>query len=191
MNRETEVAKKNDSELLITGNFERLIRENEQYLRKFIYSKLWDKQDCDDIFQSTCIEAWRCFHSFKGRSHPKYWLTGIAFNMIKNHARRDSNNKNLCESLPDDLTMIEYSCNGVLDPAYILSGNELLGKALDAYRTLPSNMRETWDIVVSQEKSYEQAAKKLNIPLGTVRSRISRAREAIKVAVNNMEHGQS
>lgn len=165
-------------------NIELLVKEYGQFLKQFIYRKLWDKQNAEDIFQTVILEAIKSKHTFKAECHPKYWLMGIASNVIKNTARKSS--AVMCsiddvdgQSILDDITL-----DGAEDPADAYERELFLDSLQKAFSTLPEDMKVVMIEVVNNGSSYMDAAKKLNIAIGTVRSRISRARELMRMRVS-------
>lgn len=168
-----------------TLSIDELIETHGHFVMKFIKKRCWDIQSADDIFQSTMLEALKCFSKFRGDSHPRTWLCGIAYNMVRNHAK--SFNSPSFESL-DSLNNNEYITDhtnfGTEDPFNIHLRDAQLDHLCTIFNTLPNDMKITFDEVVSNGKTYEQTAKILNLPIGTVRSRISRARDIFRMQSN-------
>lgn len=168
-----------------TLSIDKLIETHGHFVMKFIKKRCWDIQSADDIFQSTMLEALKCFSKFRGESHPRTWLCGIAYNMVRNHAK--SFNTPSFESL-DNLHNNEYLTDhtnfGTEDPFNIHLRDAQLDHLCTIFDTLPNDMKITFDEVVSNGKTYEQTAKILNLPIGTVRSRISRARDIFRTQSN-------
>ena len=162
-----------------------LIETHGHFVMKFIKKRCWNIQSADDIFQSTMLEAIRCFGKFRGESHPRTWLCGIAYNMIRNHAK--SFNTPSFESL-DSLHTNDYYADhtnyGTEDPFNIHLRDAQLDHLCTIFDMLPDDMKTTFDEVVSNGRTYEQTAKILNLPIGTVRSRISRARDIFRMQSN-------
>lgn len=168
-----------------TLSIDSLIEIHGNFVMKFIKKRCWDIQSADDIFQSTMLEALKCFSKFRGESHPRTWLCGIAYNMIRNHAK--SSNTPSFESL-DNLHNNEYLTDntnyGTEDPFNIHLRDAQLDHLCTIFDGLPNDMKITFDEVVSNGRTYEQTAKILDLPIGTVRSRISRARDIFKTQSN-------
>lgn len=158
-----------------------LLEEHGTFVFKFIRKRTWDQQSCEDIYQSTMVEALKCFKNFRGESQPRTWLCGIAYNMIRNYSKGLSNHTT--ESLEDCKNIESYmddSSFGTEDPSDIHWRNVQLEKIAKVFDELPKDMRITFEEVVSRGKSYEETALSLNLPIGTVRSRIARAREIFR-----------
>ena len=127
------------------------------------------------------LEALKCFKNFRNESQPRTWLCGIAYNIIRNYS------KNLaCQNLEsiDDLSneepTLQMNTFGTEDPSEVYSRNLEIENVSKIFDELPTEMRTTFDEVISRGRSYEETAQLLNLPIGTVRSRISRAREIFR-----------
>lgn len=169
---------------LSASDFTMIISEHGQYVKRFIAKKVCDPQEVEDIYQTTLMEAYKCHTKFRGESHPRTWLCGIAYNIFKNFL---TNKKHwMHESLAnieahDEISdTFDFKMLGLEDPKDIYERQELLDRIHEAFEDLPVNMRETFDAVVSDGASYEEASDTFGIPLGTVRSRVSRARESLR-----------
>ncbi|WP_273808431.1 MULTISPECIES: RNA polymerase sigma factor [unclassified Pseudomonas] len=153
---------------------QQLAAEHRQKLRAFVHKRVLNAADADDIVQSTYLEAWRNREKFSGLARPETWLCGIALNLIRNHFRRFYAQPQL-SPLEDVLHW-----NDDLDVSQQCEHLCLLNRTLDAMEDLPFNMRETLHRAIESEGSYQETAEYLGVPIGTVRSRLSRAREQLK-----------
>jgi RNA polymerase sigma-70 factor (ECF subfamily) len=127
--------------------------------------------------QNTFVEAIRCADRFSGLSKPSTWLFGIALNLARNQVRR--NCADMYETVDD--TFIEQIVDQHADPAHLFESRQITGKVEALLRGFPSKIRDTFDAVVNGEATYEEAAATLDIPIGTVRSRVSRVRAAVRL----------
>lgn len=158
------------------SEFELLVAKQEKRLRNFIIKHFRDENAVEDIFQQTLIEAYCCWDNFRGDAKRATWLFGIALNIIRNTARRSPQYKFHFTSDEDlELEQAEGS-----DPMQHCMKNEFSIKLESAIGNLPSDLRETLVLVVQHGNSYQEAADILGIPIGTVRSRISRSRAQLK-----------
>jgi RNA polymerase sigma factor (sigma-70 family) len=167
------------------NNFSEIVSKHGRYVHNFISKKVWNKNDVDDIYQTTLLEAFKSFSSFRGESHPRTWICGIAYIVFKNYLRNKSVHS--FEALEDLSGYIEKGQEfedapnlDLENPETIHERMELLSILQEAFEDLPEGMKETFESVVANGESYESAAKRYNIPVGTVRSRISRARQALR-----------
>ncbi|VUD40236.1 ECF RNA polymerase sigma factor SigE [Thalassocella blandensis] len=165
-------------------NIEKLVLEHGQTIKQFIYRKLWNKQNVEDVFQTVILEAIKSSHTFNGECHPKYWLMGIASNVIKNSARKENAVFFPIEASDGHNIIDEMSQEWVEDPADTYEQEIFLNEIEDAYSNLPEEMKSVMFEVVNNGKSYADTANELNIAIGTVRSRVSRARDFMRTRVN-------
>jgi len=158
------------------SEFELLVAKQEKRLRNFIVKHFRDENAVEDVFQQTLIEAYCCWDSFRGDAKRATWLFGIALNIIRNTARRSPQYKFHFTS-DEDLEMEQAEGS---DPMQQCMKNEFSIKLESAIGNLPNDLRETLILVVQHGNSYQEAADILGIPIGTVRSRISRSRAQLK-----------
>lgn len=157
----------------------RLACSSEKKLRCFIKKRVFNRADVDDLMQMTYLEAWRNKHKFLGASKPETWLFGIASNLISNHFKNFYSRPH-CGTLED--SGIESLQQGH-DPSQISDDQRVLIRTLEAMDRLSVDMRAVIDLVVDSDISYQDAALQLGVPIGTVRSRLARARGQLKTSV--------
>ena len=153
-----------------------LFRDHYKHLIRFVQRYARNSEDAEDIVQNTFMEALRCADRFSGLSKPSTWLFGIALNLARNQVRR--NCADMYESVEDDF--IEQIADMHANPADLIESRQLTGKVEMLLRSFPPKIRDTFDAVVSGDATYEEAAEYLDIPVGTVRSRVSRVRAAVR-----------
>ncbi len=156
--------------------FRELIAQHQRRLYRFVIKYIDHPDDAADITQQAFVEAARTIASFRGDSKLSTWLFGIAMNMVRNYLSRAPHRVHKFET-DDSLLGLASS---ELDPSDSLSQRELLILAEKAFGDLPSEMSEVLGLVAVDEISYQHAADILSIPLGTVRSRVSRARAVLR-----------
>jgi RNA polymerase sigma factor (sigma-70 family) len=145
-------------------------------LRAFIHKRVANLDDVDDILQCTFLEAIRNEHKFLGTSKPQTWLCGIALNLVRNHFRR-LYNQPYQESWEDQIHA-DVAPGG--DIGHQVDGYRQLKRAVKAIGRLPINMQRVIEVSLEMDGSYQDTALSLGVPIGTVRSRLSRAREQLK-----------
>jgi RNA polymerase sigma-70 factor (ECF subfamily) len=133
--------------------------------------------DAEDLVQDTYLKAFRASHQFERGTNLKAWLFTILHNTFRNVRRHDGRNPVDVDSEAVDRAAADL--DGVQSPEQILTRSTLdvdLQAALDA---LPGAFREAVWLRDVEELSYADMAKVLDIPMGTVMSRISRGRRAL------------
>jgi RNA polymerase sigma factor (sigma-70 family) len=157
-----------------------LFKSRYHQLKGFIRKRVSSEQDAEDLAQTTYLEALNKSGNFKGLSRPDVWLFGIALNMVRNHRKKESNRTRVWEEvvLPE-FEQQEASEN----PEDIVDNNRFLTSLHNALAALPEDMKEVFQAVILDNQSYQQTAELMGVPTGTVRSRLSRAREKLKVLI--------
>ncbi|NHZ41594.1 MULTISPECIES: RNA polymerase sigma factor [Massilia] len=154
----------------------RLFMAHRQHLVRFVQRYVRSLEDAEDVVQNTFIEAMRCADRFSGLSKPSTWLFGIALNLARNQVRRNS--ADLYETVEEGF--MEQIADQHANPADLFESRQITLQVDALLRSMPPKIRETFDVVVNGDASYEEAAAYLVIPVGTVRSRVSRVRAAVR-----------
>jgi RNA polymerase sigma-70 factor (ECF subfamily) len=157
-------------------DIDKLYRAHRQHLLRFVQRYVRNNDDAEDVVQNTFMEAMRCADRFSGLSKPSTWLFGIALNLARNQVRR--NCADMYEAVDD--TFMEQIADVHADPAMLIELRQIAGKVEAMLNELPSKIRTTFEAVLDGEATYEEAAEHLHIPIGTVRSRVSRVRAAVR-----------
>lgn len=153
-----------------------LFRDHGRNIFRFIMKKVRNEDDAEDILQTAMCEAMRARKNFMWQSKPQTWVCGIAVNLIKAYyARSDFFRYDFeTEDALDDV-----AAEGQ-DPAEIIARNEVTNAIQGHLSALPEDFRVALTMVAEENHSYDEAAAALGIPVGTVRSRIFRARACLK-----------
>ncbi|SDT99498.1 RNA polymerase sigma factor [Pseudomonas yamanorum] len=149
---------------------------NHESLRKFIRSRVMNPEDAEDLLQGTYVEALRNCNKFNGDSKPETWMFGIALNLIRSHFRRAYTRPPLCEL--DTLDMESNELAFDLDRQ--VDALRLLERTARATAALSPDMRRVLTVMLENPGNYHALAERLGIPIGTVRSRLSRARAMLR-----------
>jgi RNA polymerase sigma factor (sigma-70 family) len=155
---------------------QRLFLAHRQHLVRFVQRYTRSLEDAEDVVQNTFIEAMRCAERFSGLSKPSTWLFGIALNLARNQLRRNS--ADLYETVEEGF--IEQIADQRGNPADLCESRQIRRQVDTLLRSLAPNIRETFHVVIDGDATYEQVADYLAIPVGTVRSRVSRVRAAVR-----------
>ena len=157
-------------------DIEQLFRVHKVHLYRFVRRYVRNNEDAEDVVQLSFLEAVRCAPRFSGLSKPSTWLFGIALNLARNQVRRS------CADVADtvDESVLEQVADSLGDPARLVEARQTVGLAHARLAAMPAAMQATFEAVLEGDASYEDAALQLGIPVGTVRSRVSRVREALR-----------
>lgn len=162
-------------------NIDKLYREHRHHLLRFVQRYVRNPEDAEDVVQNTFMEAMRCADRFSGLSKPSTWLFGIALNLARNQVRR--NCADLYQSV--DEMFMEQIADFNSDPAMLIELRQIAGRVEAMLNEMPDKIRTTFEAVLDGESTYEEAAESLHIPVGTVRSRVSRVRAAVRSEYGN------
>lgn len=161
---------------LTETQLEALIKEHGRNVLRFIIKKVRDPIEAEDLYQSTLCEAVRCRHTFMWNSQPQTWLCGIAFNLIRVYFARGDQFR---YDFDTDDSLTNLPAEGA-DPLEITSRQQMTDAICGHLAALPDDMRATLTLVAEDDRTYDEAAEIMGIPVGTVRSRIFRARSYLK-----------
>lgn len=156
--------------------FKQLVHAHQKRLYRFVVKHIGWGSDAEDITQQAFVEAAAAYASFRGGSELSTWLYGIAMNLVRNYLSRSPHRRFQFEGEEalDDSVAPDPEPSRQLDLSQTMRA---LQTELDA---LPPEMRDVLLLVAMDELSYESAALLLSIPIGTVRSRVSRARTTLR-----------
>ncbi len=161
--------------------FDLLVLKYQLRLSKLVSRFLRNQSDVPDVVQESFIKAYRALPNFRGESAFYTWLYRIAINTAKNHLVSQSR-KSPANSI-DVQDAEDYGASEWLkeyaSPEREALAEELKSTIYMAIDDLPSDLREAITLREIEGLSYEDIAAVMDCPIGTVRSRIFRAREAI------------
>jgi RNA polymerase sigma factor (sigma-70 family) len=156
--------------------FRNLLETHQNRLYRFIIRNIGNPSDAEDLTQQAFVEAVRSFQTFRGESELSTWLYGIAMNLVRNHLSRAPHRR---FGFEDESALDGTACDSP-GPAEALEQSQHVQQLEAAMAELPQSMRDVLVLVAVDELTYEEAAALLTIPVGTVRSRLSRARTALR-----------
>ena len=170
------------------GAFDLLVLKYEQKIVNLVMRYVRDPEQALDITQEAFIKAYRALPLFSGDSAFYTWLNRIAVNTAKNYLaaqRRRPMDIELDMQDPD-----QYGLHAKLketdDPEGVTLSRELQETLERAIEALPDDLRTAIILRELDGMSYEEIAQTMDCPVGTVRSRIFRARDAIGKKVGNL-----
>lgn len=156
--------------------FRQLVDAHQKRLYRFILRNVGNSTDAEDLAQQAFAEAVRSFVTFRGESELSTWLYGIAMNLVRNFLSRSPHRLYHFET-DEGLADTEHNSRS---PAEQVESDQVLTRLQAELQELPKDMREVLLLVAVEDFSYEDAASMLSIPIGTVRSRVARARLALR-----------
>jgi RNA polymerase sigma-70 factor, ECF subfamily len=140
-----------------------------------------DRDRAADLVQETVLRAFRFFHQFEPGTNCRAWLLTILHNTFRNQyraSRRERGQVDIDEPGPAHETTEASEVE--TNPETIVLSEMIDQEIVDALRELPEEFRSAVVLVDLQELSYEEAARALGCPVGTVRSRLSRGRRMLE-----------
>ena len=142
--------------------------------------------DIPDIVQESFIKAYRSLDSFRGESAFYTWLYRIAVNTAKNHLTSLGRRPPREDILAEDAESYEVGAQlrEADTPENLVLSDELKRVVFETIESLPEELKRAITLRELEGLSYEEIAEEMQCPVGTVRSRIFRAREAIDAKVN-------
>ncbi len=177
--------------------FELLVIKYQSRIQRLIGRMVRDVDLVEDIAQETFIRAYRALHQFRGDAQFYTWLYRIAVNTAKKALMdlkheptvlqgglRDSDEEDETSQLRNEPTTDET-------PESVLAAKEIGTVVNAAMEALPDDLRQAVTLREIEGMSYDEIAAIMNCPIGTVRSRIFRAREAISARIRPMLENQS
>ena len=161
--------------------FGRLFHCHAQAVYAFCARRTGDLALAEDLTSVTFLEAWRHRDQIPSTEvgNPLPWLLAVANNVVRNARRTQRRYRSFLQRLPAP-SLVPPAEDSAVARAITESR---LRDALAAISTLPEREREVVILVLWSALSYEQAAATLQIPVGTVQSRLSRARTKLKIAL--------
>jgi RNA polymerase sigma-70 factor (ECF subfamily) len=161
--------------------FDLLVLRYQHRLAKLIARYVRDHSEVMDVAQDSFIKAYRALPNFRGESAFYTWLYRIAINTAKNHLV--SRSRRTLESATDLDDAEQYAENVELHdlatPERLLLRDEIERTVVEAIDELPEDLRMAITLRELEGMSYEDISAAMDCPIGTVRSRIFRARDAI------------
>ena len=161
--------------------FDILVRKYEHKLANVIGRYIHDQSEVLDVAQDAFIKAYRALPNFRGDSAFYAWLYRIAINTAKNHLVAASRRppKNDVDAQEAEQFVAGSGLKEYATPERLALRSELAGTIQKAIEELPEELRVAIVLRELEGLSYDEIASAMECPIGTVRSRIFRARDAI------------
>ncbi len=170
----------------LVSEFERSVLALREELRRAALRLTASADDAEDLVQETLLHAFRGFHYFRQGTNLRAWLMRILLNLFISHYRHQQRSVQTVslEGLLEELELSEEGTDLLLDdspsPEAVVLESAMDEEVARALQQLPEPFRQVVLLCDVEGLSYAEAAEALGIPLGTVRSRLSRAREMLR-----------
>ena len=162
-------------------SFDLLVLKYQNRIIKLVSRYVREQSDAFDIAQEAFLKAYRALPNFRGDSAFYTWLYRIAINTAKNHivsmSRRPPEAH--LENADGESIALEELQKDIDNPEHLLLADEIKETILNAMNKLPEDLRVAITLREVEGLTYEEIAEAMDCPIGTVRSRIFRAREAV------------
>ena len=158
-----------------------LVDEHQRYVYNLAFRVLKDENEALDITQETFVRAWTALPNFRGQSQFRTWLYRITTNLCYN--RLPGLRRSLADLGNDVMPDIPEAEETPSNPSRALEVSETRNYLHQAIEELEPNYKILIMMRYQQELSYEEIASLLNLPLGTVKTGLFRAKEKLRLAL--------
>jgi RNA polymerase sigma-70 factor (ECF subfamily) len=161
--------------------FDLLVRKYQHRIAKLVSRYVYDRSEVEDVTQEAFIKAYRAIKGFRGESAFYTWLYRIAINTAKNYLVAQGRRPSIADVETEDAEASDIGTNlrDATTPERQMLADEIGRTVERVLAALPEDLRTAVTLREIDGLSYEEIAEVMDCPIGTVRSRIFRAREAI------------
>jgi RNA polymerase sigma-70 factor (ECF subfamily) len=146
-------------------------------LRAFAISLCHNRTEADDLVQETLIRAWNNLSNFEEGTNLKAWLFTLLRNNFYNGLRRQKHQTEYARTMDNSQFVVQASQDKTLE----------FGDVMRSLADLPPDQREALILVTVENMSYEEVAVICDCPIGTVKSRVNRARARLEALVEGSQ----
>lgn len=161
-----------------------LVNEHQRYVYNLAFRVLKDENEALDLTQETFIRAWTALPNFRGQSQFRTWLYRIVTNLCYN--RLPGLRRSLTDLGDDILPDLPETDETSSNPMRELESDEIRTQLHQAIDRLDANYQILVVMRYHDELSYEEIASLLNLPLGTVKTGLYRAKEKLRLALQGL-----
>jgi RNA polymerase sigma-70 factor (ECF subfamily) len=163
-----------------------LVSEHQRMVIQLAMNLLGDRDEAVDLSQEVFLRVFRTIHRFRGQSSLRTWIYRIAVNQARNRHRFWRRRHRADQvSLDDHLAKHgEFVSEGDATPERVLAQKELAARLQTALDRLPFDQRTAIVLREIDGLSYDEIAFSLGLAIGTVKSRLTRARHALRLELN-------
>ena len=150
----------------------------------FVQRRLHDANLAEEVVADVFFEVWRSAHSFAGASRPSTWIFGIAhFKCVGAH--RDRRRHKRASVISTNVETLHRFADD-RDTNEQMAAREELRHLQDAIAALPEEQRRVVELALIQGLPYEEIAEQLQVPEGTVKTRVARARARLRLGLRRL-----
>lgn len=157
--------------------FNKLVRKYEARVMRLTLKFVVSREDAEDVAQDTFIKAYRSLDAFRGEAKFYTWLYRIALNTAKTY--RTNQLRSQAQEQHVDPDTEDWLGQDLTTPEDILSAKQTHAAFFDGMAILPADLRQAMWLREFDTLSYEEISVAMLCPLGTVRSRLARARVSL------------
>lgn len=165
--------------------FDVLVKKYQHKIMSLVSRYVKHPGDVPDVAQEAFIKAYRALPNFRGESAFYTWLYRIAVNTAKNYLVAKRRKPPSSDVDVEDAEFLDagHGLRDIASPERLLLSDELKRTVMDTIAALPDDLKQAITLRELDGLGYEEIAITMDCPIGTVRSRIFRAREAIDKAI--------
>jgi RNA polymerase sigma-70 factor, ECF subfamily len=187
------MAGKRDTTRSTRESFEREVLAHLDSIYSMALRLARDPEDANDLVQDTILRAFRFFHQFTPGTNSRAWVLTILFNNFRNGYRK-SGREQVSQSEAEFTERLEAeslaSDQTRSDPEALAFADVMAPEVTAALNSIPEEFRSALLLVDVQELSYQEVSAVLSVPVGTVKSRVSRGRRLLREALLSFARGK-
>ncbi len=173
----------------LTEEFERVAIPHLSYIYTAAFYLTKNEQEAEDLAQDTYVRAFRFFRKFEPGTNCRAWLLSIQRHLFINRYQKRKKQPELIDWAKIDREyeslVLDEEHTDKYNPERLLCSDAMAPEVQRALKALPEEFRLAIILVDIDELTYEEAAQVIACPLGTVRSRLSRGRRMLQVALKD------
>ena len=162
-----------------TESFEILVRRHQNTTFNLIYRFLGDYDEASETAQEVFLSAYKSIQQFRGDANFSTWLYRIAFNHASTRRKSLSSRRQRQVALEEDVVLVDSGPN----PETSAERKEIQQCVQQALNSLDGDDAQIILLRDLQDVSYDDIAQTLDVPVGTVKSRLHRARQALRISL--------
>ena len=161
------------------ASFDTLVRTHQKRILHFVLRHIDNPADAEELVQETFLQAHRSLESFQGNSQFSTWVTGIALNLVRNHANRSPQYR--YQFLDDE--HLQNMAGHDNDPLSDTEFEHLLERTGLELERLNPELRDSLVMVAMEGMPYEEVAERTGTNVNNVKNRLFRARRSLRAAL--------